>query len=198
MNILFLGDSITDCAHNFTPDNLGGGYVKLIASRHPEITAVNGGTNGFTFPRVLQKWQQMYAARTYERAVITCGVNEAGIVMNTGLSQEQSDELLSHSKKAARTLIAGLLENNTSKILLIEPFLFPTAQYLVHWVPVLCRVRKMIRQTVLEFPCDKVEYVPTQNALEQAAAREPITHDGIHLNRFGNQYLAALVEAALF
>ena len=44
MNILFLGDSITDCAHNFTPDNLGGGYVKLIASRHPEITAVNGGT----------------------------------------------------------------------------------------------------------------------------------------------------------
>lgn len=198
MNILFLGDSITDCAHNFTPDNLGGGYVKLIASRHPEITAVNGGTNGFTFPRVLQKWQRMYAARTYERVVITCGVNEAGIVMNTGLSQEQSDELLSHSKKAAQTLIAGLLENNTSQILLIEPLLFPTAQYLVHWIPVLCSVREMIRQTVLEFPCDNVKYVPTQNALEQAAAREPITHDGIHLNRFGNQYLAALVEAALF
>ncbi len=198
MNILFLGDSITDCAHNFTPDNLGGGYVKLIASRHPEITAVNGGTNGFTFPRVLQKWQRMYAARTYERVVITCGVNEAGIVMNTGLSQEQSDELLSHSKKAAQTLIAGLLENNTSKILLIEPLLFPTAQYLVHWVPILCRVREMIRQTVLEFPCDKVKYVPTQNALEQAADSEPITHDGIHLNRFGNQYLAALVETALF
>lgn len=198
MNILFLGDSITDCAHNFTPDNLGGGYVKLIASRHPEITAVNGGANGFTFPRVLQKWQRMYAARTYERAVITCGVNEAGIIMNTGLSQEQSDELLSRSKKAAQTLVAGLLENNTSKILLIEPFLFPTAQYLVHWTPVLFRVREMIRQTVLEFPCDSVTYVHTQNALEQAAAREPVTHDGIHLNRSGNQYLAALIETALF
>lgn len=198
MNILFLGDSITDCAHNFTPDNLGGGYVKLIASHHPEITAVNGGTNGFTFPRVMQKWQQMYAARTYERAVITCGINEVGIIMNTGPTQKQADELLSHSKKAARTLIAGLLENNTSKILLIEPFLFPTAQYLVHWVPVLCSVREMIRQTVWEFPYDKVTYVHTQNALEQAAAREPVTHDGIHLNRSGNQYLAALIEAALF
>lgn len=198
MNILFLGDSITDCAHNFTPDNLGGGYVKVIASRHPEITAVNGGTNGFTFPRVLQKWQQMYAARTFDSAVITCGINEAGIVMNTGLSQEQSDGLIAHSAQAAQTLIAGLLGNGTTNVLLIEPFLFPTAQYLVHWLPALCSVREMIRQTVTKFPCDTVRYIPTQDILEQAAAREPVTHDGIHLNRFGNRHLAALVEAALF
>lgn len=62
MNLLFLGDGITDCDHCFTADNLGLGYVKKI-SLLPGVIAANGGTDGFIFPRVLQKWEQMYSQK---------------------------------------------------------------------------------------------------------------------------------------
>ena len=32
-NLLFLGDSITDCNHYFDPDNLGYGYVRIISDK---------------------------------------------------------------------------------------------------------------------------------------------------------------------
>ncbi len=109
MNILFLGGSTTDCDHCFTPDNLGTGYVKKL-SLLPGITATNGGTDGFTFPDVLRKWRMMYAQNTYDCVVITCGINDVGVIadLEEAGRHEAACAFLADSMTALRTLLHEL------------------------------------------------------------------------------------------
>ena len=50
--LLFLGDSITDCGHSFDPENLGNGYVRIIAEnfsvQKDDVKILNKGIDGFT------------------------------------------------------------------------------------------------------------------------------------------------------
>ena len=70
MKYLFLGASNTDCDHCFTPDNLGKGYVKFFALRQAFAgdTVINGGTNGFTYPRILQKYLAFYREERFDES----------------------------------------------------------------------------------------------------------------------------------
>ena len=106
MNILFLGDSITDCDHNFTGDNLGNGYVKKL-SLLPCVAAVNGGTDGFTFPDVLRKWRLMYARNPYDRIVMTCGINDVGLIadLTEADRQEDASAFLTESMSSLRAFL---------------------------------------------------------------------------------------------
>lgn len=203
MDILFLGDSITDCSHNFTPDHLGEGYVKMISQDFPEFSVTNGGSDGFTFPRTFQKWSRMYALHPYDCAVITGGINEAGVIMNTGLSRGQAAHFLDHSQDCLRSLLAGLLGRQTARIVLVEPFLFPVPQYRISWLPVLEEIRSRIQKTASEFSSDTVLYLPVQDRLDGlagssgAAPYDAVTTDGVHLTRSGHRCLADAVSAAL-
>lgn len=181
MNLLFLGDSITDCGHCFGEDGLGDGYVKKIAqqlnpprsavrpssgadcvrntqkSREPQceqteksgsakkIRVTNGGTDGFTFPRIYQKWKRQYASASWDIVSILGGINEVGAIMDSGLSEEAAGSLLSSSEQALYTLLRQLLRKDVRRILLPEPFLFPHPAYLISWMPLLDKVRQMIR-----------------------------------------------------
>lgn len=109
MNILFLGDSITDYDHCFTSDNLGNGYVKKL-SLLPGVFATNGGTDGFTFPDVLRKWRLMYAQNKYDRVVMTCGVNDVGVIADLTAAgrHEAAAAFLEDSITALRTLLNEL------------------------------------------------------------------------------------------
>lgn len=109
MNILFLGGSTTDCGHCFTPDNLGNGYVKKL-SLLPGITATNGGTDGFTFPDVLRKWRLMYAQNSYDCVVVTCGINDIGVIadLEEAGRHDAAAAFLENSMAALRTLLDEL------------------------------------------------------------------------------------------
>lgn len=51
MKLLFLGDSITDCGHCFTADNLGNGYVKHVSmGLLPSCMVENGEQTALPFP----------------------------------------------------------------------------------------------------------------------------------------------------
>lgn len=250
MKILFLGDSITDCDHCFTRDNLGTGYVKKLAQR-PGVSAINGGTDGFTFPDVLRKWRQMYAQDTYDCVVITCGINDVSVIadLEEAGRLRTASAFLDDSMDALRTLLDELLGGprprqpspecglsgarpsgrtsafgvpspsdtpssfgtaspsgdtpRTSRVLLLEPFLFPFPAARTLWLPTLEEVRGRIQKTIADFhtmdmPC--VRYIPTQAALEDLASRigyPSVTADGIHPTDAGHECLAKLVADAL-
>ena len=202
MDILFLGDSITDCGHCFTPDNLGNGYVKKL-SLLPGISAVNGGTDGFTFPDVLRKWRQMYAQNTYDCVVIACGINDVGVIadLEEAGRHEAACAFLEESMSALRTLL-GELCGTDNRILLLEPFLFPIPQTRILWLPILQDVRKRIQETISGFHAAHssiLKYVPTQAALASLARQiglSAVTPDGIHLTDKGHERLAKLVADA--
>lgn len=225
MNILFLGDSITDCGHCFTRDNLGTGYVKHLsllvqdmlhphASRQMDRTGTsghaplsstplvtNGGTDGFTFPRTFQKWLHSYQDLSWDIVVITGGINEVGYIMDSNQPRKSTCQYLQHSMDALHGMIASILETHCSRIFLVEPFLFPIPEYRRLWFPTLKEIRRQICEKAGNFPSDSVQVLPTQAALD-ALAREQgtnsVTTDGIHLTEMGNQYLAQLILPYLF
>ncbi len=61
-DFLFLGDSITDCGHSFDPENLGNGYVRIIAnyfkSQCQGKNIQNMGVDGFTVTALKRLWNQ--------------------------------------------------------------------------------------------------------------------------------------------
>lgn len=201
MNILFLGDSITDCGHCFTEDNLGSGYVKYISlfledGPSPTPLIINGGTEGFTFPRILQKWRQSYQDTPWDIAVLNGGINEVGYLMGTELPQESISQYLDRAMEDLHRLIASMLELHCRKILLVEPFLFPVPQYRRLWLPCLNELLRLIRRTVHVFSPGPVQLLPVQEALDSLALKQgmdAVTTDGIHLTDAGNQCLARLI-----
>lgn len=176
MNILFLGDSITDCGHSFSEDNLGNGYVKKL-SLLPGVTAVNGGTDGFTFLDVLRKRRLMYARNVFDRVVITCGINDVSVIADLEAAgrYEDASAFLEDSIAALRTLLHELVGTTCVKkssdcmrtlnipaspsdsashgagILLLEPFLFPIPQARALWLPPLRKARERIQETIADF-----------------------------------------------
>ena len=212
-NILFLGDSITDCDHCFTPDNLGNGYVKMVAeylmcslNAHDEAYhIVNGGMDGFTFPSIYRKWKHSYSSQTFDIVSILGGINDTGIIMDSGMSEPQIQARILNSGLTLRKLLDGLTEQKTSNILLIEPFLFPYPDYLRSWTGRLEQIRNMIRQTAcacstahhstLKKRNDHtvIHFLSLQSLLDAYAKEhgyDTVTTDGIHLTWTGHQIVS--------
>ena len=233
MNLLFLGDSITDCGHCFSEDGLGDGYVKMTVQKlndpaaqsgfggradqgseisSPKFFVTNGGTDGFTFPRILQKWKQQYSSENWDIVSILGGINEVGAVMDSGLSENAVHSFLASSEQALYTLMRRLIQKETRRILLLEPFLFPHPAYLSNWMPMLDKVRIMIRNaaSMAEPSADlalasspdftassrKICLIPLQPALDAYALSHgfsSVTTDGIHLTKQGHQIICGCI-----
>lgn len=200
MKILFLGDSITDCDHCFTEDNLGNGYVKYVAAQLENASIINAGTDSFTFPRILQKWQSNYSSSSFDTVIISGGINDVSIMMNTGLTQEQSDDWFHYSMTALQQLIDSLITGHTKKVLILEPFLLPAPAYLSLWLPCLEKFRGQIRRIARTFDTDTVHTICVQDALDTLVRQKgvhAVTTDGIHLTAAGHQCLARIVIASI-
>lgn len=215
MRVLFLGDSITDCGHCFTEDNLGCGYVKYLADlssgymlsdgSHP--TMINSGTDALTFPRMLEKWQRSCQDIPCDLVVLQGGINDVGIIMNT--ASDSCDDVLSEhlwhrSADAFAKLLNAIHTSGIRNIFVLEPFLFPIPSYRMLWLPTLTRLRHVMADGVQEFSSispNVVRLLPVQPLLDKAAAQTgiaSITEDGIHLTQTGHRLLAEFLFHTIF
>ena len=237
MKLLFLGASNTDCDHCFSKDNLGYGYVKMVhdlllqkaispsSSKLSEFTTaksssfllVNGGTDGFTFPRIFQKWDRTWRETAFDAVFVLGGINEVGALMDSGMTQKAQQELLHHSADTLTALLTGILCSECPRIFVLEPFLFDTPAYLKAWMEMLEKVREMIRKTVLScggnvlsesdtlsdichLPANRVFSLALQPLLDDAVRRHgilSITKDGIHLAPEGHRIVAEMLTALI-
>lgn len=187
--------STADCSVQIKADRSGtpGNLPKRICT---SIIIINGGTDGFTFPRILRKWEQSWKGTAFDAVFILGGINEVGALMDSGMDEPSRRKLLQRSADALSALLSGLLASGCPQIFVLEPFLFDTPQYLKSWMGTLEEVRGIIRQTVASHR--RIYLLPTQPLLDDAVQRfgiSAITKDGIHLAQQGHRVLAEMIES---
>lgn len=196
--LLFLGDSITDCCHSFDKDNLGEGYVRMVAENPrffpPAATVKNMGFDGFTLAALKRLWNRISISigslpslPSPDFITILIGINDIGVIKNTGVDPVFA---LEEFKLGYRTLIEQIQSTCSCPILLMEPFLFPRPAELSSWVPELHQMNAIIRR--IADTC-RTGFLPLWDALLTAAEKsgfDAITTDGIHLTEQGHRILA--------
>ncbi len=194
MNLLFLGDSITDCNHNFTPDNLGLGYVRMIfrnlVQTIPDLSVSNKGIDGFTVSRVQTLWQSLPKKEHYDRISLLVGVNDVGMWMDRNYSSHELFRLCQTFAEEYADLATDFLDCGIGQVILMEPFIFCQPEKYLLWRPWLQELSRSIFDLARTYG---LTFLPLQEMLDQAASKDgfsSITTDGIHLTAKGNRLLA--------
>ena len=198
MKLVCLGDSITDCGRLWEYPPLGNGYVKCMSQLAEEqkhaLHFQNCGVDGFTIARLLENAPD-YARLSADIITILIGINDIGLMMNTGRTTAQKDQMLSECIERYRHLLSALSDNNpqkrkTTQIILMEPFIFPYPEEFRLWMPYVKKMSQEIKALAGHF---RFPYVLLQDTLIDAGETfgwNHITIDGIHLTAKGHQLLA--------
>lgn len=123
--ILFIGDSITDCARRENERPLGNGYVKLFSDmltiREPrkKIRIINKGIGGETIADLHNRWEDDVISNKPDWLSLKIGIND--------LHRTLSEPSLAVPLDRYKELYEDVLQQTGSalprcKILLIEPF----------------------------------------------------------------------------
>ena len=190
-DLLFLGDSITDCNHYFDPENLGQGYVRMIYGKinTPDkiYQVLNKGNDGFTVPAVRRLWKRSCLNLQPDFITILIGINDLAVMRNTGITASVG---LADFREQYQTLIDDIRMMTDCPLLLMEPFIFPYPAEYSTWEPELHAMSEIIQDIASK---NQVTFLPLwENLLLEAKkyGYSEITIDGIHLTKYGHQLIA--------
>lgn len=190
-DLLFLGDSITDCNHYFDPENLGQGYVRMISDQinTPDkvYQVLNKGNDGFTVPAARRLWKRSCLNLQPDFITILIGINDLAVMRNTGITASVG---LADFREQYQTLIDDIRMMTACPILLMEPFIFPYPAEYSTWEPELHAMSEIIQDIASK---NQVTFLPLwENLLLEAKkyGYSEITIDGIHLTKYGHQLIA--------
>lgn len=189
--MLFLGDSITDCNHYFDPENLGYGYVHMIADKintpDKNYQVRNYGNDGFTVPAIRRLWKRSCLNLQPDFITILIGINDLAVIKNTGITPSVG---LAEFRDQYQELIDEIRTATDCPILLMEPFIFPHPAEYTLWEPELHKMSELIRNFANR---SNLMFLPLWDKLRSAAEVEgysAITTDGIHLTSHGHEIIA--------
>lgn len=183
---LFLGDSITDADHLFDPENLGYGYVSLLArhSSFHDCQFVNRGHEGFTIERIFRMLQRDGLEDSWDVITLLAGVNDIPVELFTSHTRIP-DEFSFYYRETLQ-----FLSSHTRSLVLVEPFLFDVPAKYAPWHTYVQIESQIIQDLASSF---HAHFLPMDQYLRESALCEgidTITTDGIHLTSRGNQLLA--------
>lgn len=189
--LLFLGDSITDCYHNYDTDGLGEGYVRMIAEHlgygFGNVRVINKGIDGFTISALHRLWNRDSGDFACDVISILIGINDLCAIKNT---RSDFAAALKEFKMNYRLLIQKIRQQFSGPIILMEPFIFPYPEEYKLWENELQIMSDMIVSLVKE---NNLIYIPLWDRLLHAAKETSyprITTDGIHLTDLGHGMIA--------
>lgn len=189
--LLFLGDSITDCYHSFDKENLGKGYVRMIAEKleydSGKIEVKNMGTEGFTLPALKRLWNLCCTEIKPDFITILIGINDVAVMKSNRVNP---DEAFEYFKCNYEMLLKQIQLATDCPILLMEPFIFPHPAEFATWEPDVRKMNNIIREISKKY---NVGFLPLWDRLSDAAEKygyDKITLDGVHLTRKGHGIIA--------
>lgn len=194
MQLICLGDSITDCNRMFEDFPLGNGYVEILSRKfqhdHKTVSIKNYGVDGFTVSRILGNViRGQIDLHRLPVATLLIGINDIGLMMNTDRTEVQQAQMMKDFFLTYEQLLK-LLIKGTRKAVLIEPFIFPYPEKYKLWIPHVQTMCQGIRRIAAQY---QVPCLTLQDYLNDTASQEgfsSVTVDGIHLTRFGHELLA--------
>ena len=188
---LFLGDSITDCNHSFDPQNLGEGYVRILAKElgHFDGTAKirNMGVDGFTISALTRLWNLRCKILAPDFITILVGINDISIMKG---NRENIDTALNTFRLKYEMLIEQIQQDVSCPIILMEPFIFPHPAEFQTWEYDVRKMNNIVSQIAQRH---RLQFVPLLKRLLEAASEDgydAITIDGVHLTPKGHRILA--------
>ena len=196
MQIICLGDSITDCGHLLKDFPLGNGYVQMLSEIFKKETSANTvqiknyGFDGFTVERVLDNIRQhRISLHCSPFLTLLIGINDIGLMMNTDRTPSQQKQMMKKFTEHYNELLK-LLTADARQVILMEPFIFPYPEEYQTWIPYVRTMSDHIQQLAEKY---RLPFLPLHDALNKEAAEKgfsAVTVDGIHLTSCGHRILA--------
>lgn len=192
--VLFQGDSITDCNRNRSDiNNLGNGYVKKISEKFNYIEVINKGISGNRTIDLISRWTKDTIDIKPDFISVLIGINEVwhhykyGNVLKPSSYRAYYVELLEQIK----------VKLPTSKILMIEPFVFPIGEYEPTWEKDLLEEQKIVKDLSIIYAD---YYIPMQSIFNEALKNytmDELLPDGVHPSDLGHELIAKAVKKEL-
>ena len=193
MKILFQGDSITDVNRNETIDNLGLGYVRIIKDKLNKYEIINKGISGNRTIDLIKRWEEDTINIKPDILVILIGINDIWHKYEHNVDTNTLEFRNNYLK-----LLNDCLERlPNTKIVLIEPFVFPIGAYNKTWESDLLEQQKIVKELALKY---NHLFVPMQKILNKALKEYEmieILNDGVHPTKKGHEIIAKNVLVAL-
>ncbi|HAQ56020.1 MAG TPA: GDSL family lipase [Acholeplasmatales bacterium] len=197
MNILFLGDSITDWGRS-RPDGkyLGEGYVKLVADtlrkNHPDIEFdfTNTGISGDRTGDVIARLDVDAIDRKPDLVVLMIGINDVW----RRYDRDQRTSALQFERNYG-TILDALINRAKAKLVLMEPFLLdvPDKPFRPDLDPKLVLIRRIAKKR-------RLPLIRLDELFSEASVGKPSLHyagDGIHPSPEGAAFIAERVVAEI-
>ncbi len=192
--LLFQGDSITDANRNKSqPYDLGEGYVHHLLSMNHHAVFINKGISGNRTIDLLNRWESDTLSLQPDFLSILIGINEVwhhykyGNILTPENYKKYYIELLNQLKQ----------KSPHTKILMIEPFVFPIGEYEPIWDNDLLEEQKIVKE-LAEIYADY--YIPMQSVLNNYLSTYQmidILGDGVHPTDLGHQLIAKEITKVL-
>ncbi|WP_460794823.1 SGNH/GDSL hydrolase family protein [Microbacterium sp. GXF0217] len=187
--ILFFGDSITDAGRRTDPDQLGDGFVRVIAERfaesRPDLRVVNRGIGGNRTGDLIARLDADCVDERPDVVSILIGINDVW-------RRYDDDDATSAEQFEAnlRTILTELRDRTDAAIVILEPFLLPVTDKLRFREDLDPKI-EIERRLADEFGAT---FIPLDAVLADAAAQAEgpasIAGDGIHPTPDGHRIVA--------
>ncbi|MDD6211578.1 MAG: GDSL-type esterase/lipase family protein [Clostridiales bacterium] len=187
-NLIFLGDSITDCDRLWDnrPEPLGSGYVRFLREMvSDEYTLINRGHNGFTAWQVAQSLEEDCLTRSPDFVTLLVGINDvcANLWNAGGYGAVEYGSIL-------KQIVDRIRRETGAAVMIMEPFVFPWPQEFLSWMDKLAEFQKEARNAAAAAGAD---FLPLADFWEEKGHQldvKQLTADGIHLTETGHRLLA--------
>lgn len=186
-NLLFQGDSVTDCGRDRShTGSLGNGYVARIAeslSDSGEIL-INRGVSGDRVQQLDARWDADCVNLQPRVLTILIGINDvwrqfdSGLLLDLGVFETTYQRLIDRASPA------------TNRIILMEPFLIPAVPEKAPMRPFVDSVIQVVQTLARR---NGLALVPLDGLFAAASSIEPPSHwaeDGIHPSSAGHRLIA--------
>jgi len=191
--VLFIGDSITDCARRDEHAPFGNGYVsrivELITAKYPErrIEYVNKGIGGDVVEGLETRWDGDVIAEQPSWLSVKIGINNASRQQTAGILNE---EYLPEWEACYRRLLSRARDELDAGLFMFEIFYVEEDLEEPRPRPV-DAYNEIIHHLAAEFDA---RLVPTSEEFNRAVTARPgtlwTTQDGVHPNAVGHTLMA--------
>ncbi|GAB3921353.1 lipase [Microlunatus endophyticus] len=185
--VVFFGDSITDAGRREDPDQLGNGYVRLLAGELAGRTVINSGISGNRVVDLQARLDADVLAHQPDLVSIMIGINDTWRKFDSDDPTSTEAYETGYRDLLVRIAAAG------SRAILLEPFVLPvTEEQATAWREDLDPKIDAVRSLAAEFGAPLVPLDVELNKLAAQTGSAALAGDGVHPSEQGHAEITRL------